>query len=463
VLRQKWGNELPAKAGTPYSTALSGEAVMRFAYNILFVLFFWLSAPYYFWKMWRRGNWRAGLGQRFGRYSPELKTALGKRPVVWLHAVSVGEVGVCWQLIRALEPHLSAFQILVSTTTSTGMAELQRLLPAHIQRIYYPADFAGGVRRAMKAIQPRVIILVEAELWPNFLNQAIAARCPLFLANARFSVRSTRNYGFFGFFFKPIFARFSGVGCQQAEDASRMIELGFRPEAVHLTGNLKFDAAQPGAGSGPDVPALLRHVGVGPKAMILVAGSTHAGEEALLADVFLRLRRRFPNLFLVLVPRHFERTKEVAWELKSRGVKYVLRSIIPEGKAAAPGECECLLVNSTGELKYFYEQATVVFVGKSLTAQGGQNPIEPAALGKPVVLGPNMQNFASVTRAFLGSQAVVQVQNASELESALADLLGNADRRAELGERARQVVQQNLGATERTVKFIMEGIYPPAG
>jgi 3-deoxy-D-manno-octulosonic-acid transferase len=431
---------------------------MRFGYNILFVLFFWLSAPYYFLKMWRRGNWRAGFGQRFGRYSPELKAALAQRPVLWLHAVSVGEVGVCWQLIRALEPHVSAFQILVSTTTSTGMAELQRLLPPHIQRIYYPADFAGGVRRAMQAIRPRAIILVEAELWPNFLSQAIAARCPLFLVNARLSKTSFRNYGLFGFLFRPIFAKFSGVGCQQPGDIARLTELGFRAEAVHMTGSLKFDAAQPGPRAGLDVPGLLRQIGVSEKALLLVAGSTHAGEEAILAGLLLRLRQRFPDLFLVLVPRHFERTKEVVRELETRGVKFICRTEIAAAGAVAPGQFDCLLVNSTGELKFFYEQATVVFVGKSLTAKGGQNPIEPAALGKPVVFGPNMQNFASAAQAFLDNQAAAQVPDEAGLEQALAELLSDEKRRSEFGARARQVVQQNLGATERTVRFIVDEI-----
>lgn len=431
---------------------------MRFGYNILFVLFFWLSAPYYFWKMWRRGNWQAGFGQRFARYSPEFKTALAARPVVWLHAVSVGEVGVCLQLIRALEPRLPGYQLLVSTTTSTGMAELQRLLPAHIHRMYYPADFRGGVRRAMKTIQPRAIILVEAELWPNLLFEAIDAKCPLFLINARISERSYKRLKLFGFFFRPIFAEFRGVGCQQPADANRMVELGFRAEAVQLTGNLKFDAAKPGPRAGLDVAALLRQIGVSEKAMLLVAGSTHAGEEAILANMLPRLRQRFPNLFLVLVPRHFERTKNVVADLEARGVKYILRTEIPaDGSAARPGPYECLLVNSTGELKFFYERATVVFVGKSITAEGGQNPIEPAALGKPVVFGPNMQNFASTVRAFLSQQAVVQVPDVAGLESALAELLADEKRRAELGARARAVVEQNLGATERTVKLITQG------
>jgi 3-deoxy-D-manno-octulosonic-acid transferase len=431
---------------------------MRFGYNILFVVFFWLSAPFYFLKLWRRGNWRTGFGQRFAFYSPELKAALAARPVLWLHAVSVGEVGVCWQLIRALEPKLPGFQLLVSTTTSTGMAELQRLLPAHIQRIYYPADFAGVVRRAMRILHPRALILVEAELWPNLLCQAVDAKIPLFLVNARLSKTSFRNYSRAGFFLRPIFAGFTGVGCQQPDDAGRMKDLGFRPEAVHFTGNLKFDAAQPDSRAGLDVPALLRQIGAAEDALYLVAGSTHAGEEVVLAGLLTRLREKFPNLFLILVPRHFERTKEVVRELQAIGTRFICRTDIPKEAALPPGKLECLLVNTTGELKYFYEQADVVFVGKSLTALGGQNPIEPAALGKAVVFGPNMQNFASVTRAFLAAEAVVQVADAACLERAVEELLRDKQRRMELGERARRVVEQNLGATDRTVQLIVDGL-----
>src|SRR5208282_4801208 len=181
---------------------------MRLAYNILFVVFFWCSAPWYFLKMWRRGDWRPGFGQRFGRYGPELAAALDGRPVLWLHAVSVGEVGVCLQLIRVLEPRLPAFQIVVSTTTSTGMGELRRKLAPHIPRIYYPVDFPGVVRRALEKWRPRALLLVEAELWPNFLWQALDRQVRLFLVNARLSERSFRNYGRFGRLFRPLFSRF---------------------------------------------------------------------------------------------------------------------------------------------------------------------------------------------------------------------------------------------------------------
>jgi 3-deoxy-D-manno-octulosonic-acid transferase len=420
----------------------------------LFVLLFWLGEAWHFLKMWRRGNWRAGYGQRFALYGPEIKANLGRRPVLWLHAVSVGEVGVCLHLLRALEPSLPEFQFVVSTTTSTGMVELRRRLPSHIQAIYYPSDLSLVVSRALNVIRPQAIILVEAELWPNLLWQAQDRDIPLFLVNARLSERSFKGYGFFSSVFRPIFAKFRAVGCQQSLDAQRLVALGFPGEAVRTVGNMKFDAAQPDARL--DVPGMLRQIGVSPNAKLLVAGSTHAGEEAILAEMWPRLRRLCPELFLILVPRHFERAKEAAQELTSRGIPFVYRSEITSETQHPPGRLECLLVNSTGELKCFYEQAALVFVGKSLTAEGGQSPIEPAALGKATVFGPNMQNFKAVVAAFLAEQAALQVADAAGLEQALAGLLGDDRRRSEMGARALEVVRKNLGATERTVQLITE-------
>jgi 3-deoxy-D-manno-octulosonic-acid transferase len=427
---------------------------MRVAYNILFVLFFWLGEAWHFLKMWRRGNWRAGYGQRFGLYAAEVKATLGQRPVLWLHAVSVGEVGVCLPLLRALEPSLPGFQFVVSTTTSTGMAELRRSLPPHVQAIYYPSDLSLVVRRALNTLRPRAIILVEAELWPNLLWQAQDRDIPLYLVNARLSERSFKGYGRFSSVFRPIFSKFRAVGCQQASDAQRLAALGFPAEAVRTVGNMKFDAAQ--ADARLDVPGMLRQIGVPANAKLLVAGSTHAGEEAILADMWPRLRRRFPDLFLVLVPRHFERAKEAGQELASRGIPFVYRSEVTGETQFPPGRVECLLVNSTGELKCFYEQATLVFVGKSLAAKGGQSPIEPAALGKAMVFGPNMQNFKAVVAAFLAEQGALQVPDAAGLEQALIELLADDRRRSEMGARALEVVRKNRGATERTVRLITE-------
>jgi len=433
---------------------------VRTLYNILFLIGFTLASPYYFWRLLRRGNWRAGFGERFGEYNTKLKQALTNRHALWLHAVSVGEVNICTHLIRALEVRLPNAKIVVSTTTTTGMGELRKKLPSHISKIYYPVDRSKYVARAQALINPEAIILVEAEIWPNFIWRAQQQRIPLFLVNARLSDRSYRGYRRFGFLFRPLFAAFTGVGAQTEADAARLRELGCRPEAIHLVGSLKFDAAKLEERRTLDVPGLLRRLGVAANAPVLVGGSTHAGEEAVLAEAFLRLRQRHPDLFLVLVPRHFERSRDAARDLEARGVRYVYRNELTDNNRTnfGAGEVQCLLVNTTGELKFFYEQATVIFVGKSLVAHGGQNPIEPGALGKAMVFGPHMENFADVARGFLTNDAAVQVKDAADLERALAELLASPARREQLGRNALEVVRENLGAVERTVEMIVNGI-----
>ena len=428
---------------------------MRTLYNILFLIFFVLSAPYYFWRMRRRGNWQHGFGQRFAIYDPSIMQALTNRHVIWLHAVSVGEVNLCTQLIQALEPRVPNLKFVVSCTTTTGMAELRRRLPTHVTKIYYPVDRRKYVQRALAVIHPMAIVLVEAEIWPNFLWRARNMRIPVFLANARLSERSYPRYVKFGWLFHDLFASFTGVGCQNETDAARLRTVGCRPEAVQVVGNLKFDAASLTEQRHFDVRALLQQIGMANDAPVLVAGSTHDGEELLLADIAERLRKKFPTLFLILVPRHFERGKDIGQKLQARGVKFLYRNQIFPGPQLKTGTVNCLLVNTTGELKLFYEPATVVFVGKSLTAVGGQNPIEPGAQGKTIVFGPNMQNFTDITRNFLAKDAAIQVNDPEELERVLGELLGNPARRKELGQHAREVVAENLGAVDRTVEMIL--------
>jgi 3-deoxy-D-manno-octulosonic-acid transferase len=436
------------------------ESEVRTLYNILFTIFFVLSAPYYFVRMRRRGNWRPGFAQRFAHYHSEVKQALTNRHTVWIHAVSVGEVNLCTQLIRTIEPRAPNVKFVVSTTTTTGMAELRRRLPTHVSKIYYPVDRRKYVARALATINPQAIVLVEAEIWPNFIWRAQQIRVPIFLANARLSDKSFRGYKRFGFLFKPLFASFAGVGAQNEEDAARLREVGCRAKAVRVVGNLKFDAAKLDERHTLDVPAMFRQLGVPPDAQILVAGSTHDGEEIILTQIARRLRGRFPKLFLVLVPRHFERCRELGRRLRERNVKLVCRSEICKETKFGESEVECLLVNTTGELRFFYEHATVVFVGKSLTAMGGQNPIEPGALGKAMIFGPNMQNFADVTRSFLAKNGAVQVRDPEQLEDTLRELLADENRRAELGQNAVKVVRENLGAVDRTVEMILEQLKP---
>jgi 3-deoxy-D-manno-octulosonic-acid transferase len=428
---------------------------MRTLYNILFNIGFVLLSPYYFWRMRRRGDWLPGFSQRFGRYGANLKQALTNRHIIWLHAVSVGEVNLCTQLIRALEPRLPNIKIVVSTTTTTGMAELSRHLPTHISKIYYPIDRRSWVVRALGTIKPEAIILVEAEIWPNFIWRAKKLGIPLFLANARLSDRSFRGYKRLGFLFRPLFASFAGVGAQNEEDAARLREVGCRPEAIRIVGNLKFDAAKLDEPRKLDASALLRQLGVAPDAPILIGGSTHDGEEMILVEIAGRLRARFPKLFLILVPRHFERCREVGRQLRERGVKFVFRNEIAAGTQFREGEVDCLLVDTTGELRFFYEPVTVVFVGKSLTAKGGQNPVEPGALGKAMVFGPNMQNFADITRNFLAQNGAIQVPDQETLEKTIGELLADKNRREDLGRNALKVVRENFGAVDRTVEMIL--------
>ena len=429
---------------------------MRFVYNILFAVFFVLSSPYYFLRMQRRGNWQRGFAQRLGRFDSKFKQAITNRQRLWIHAVSVGEVGVCTQLIRALEPRLPNIKIIVSTTTTTGMEELEKRLPSHISRIYYPIDYRRFVSRALNTVRPEAIILVESEIWPNFIWKASDMGLPLFLVNARLSERSYPRYKRFNFIFRRLFAAFDGVGAQNEADAARLRELGCRPESVHVVGSLKFDAAKLDERRLLDVPGMMRQMAVPAGARVLVAGSTHAGEEALLADLFVKLRKKFPDLFLILVPRHFERSRDVARELQARGIQFLYRTELTRNIQYKPGEIECLLVNTTGELKHFYQQASLIFIGKSLTAQGGQNPIEPGALGKAMVFGPHMQNFAEVVRSFLEKDAAVQVRDAAELESVVARLLEQDELRDRLGRNALEVVRENQGAIERTVEMIVQ-------
>lgn len=429
---------------------------MRTLYNILFTVLFVLASPYYFYRMARRGNWRNGFWQRFGIYGPNIKHAVTNRHVLWLHAVSVGEVNLLIHFIRALEARAPNLKFVVSTTTTTGMGILRQRLGTHISKIYYPIDQANIVGWAMNTIHPDAIVLFETEIWPNFIWQAQKRRVPLFLANARLSERSFRGYRRFGFLFRPLFEAFEGIAAKSEAEAQRFRAVGTRPDRVRTTGNLKYDAATVQEPGGLDVPGLLKQVGANGDTPILIGGSTHDGEEVILAEIAQRLRAQFPKLFLVLVPRHFERSSEIARKLRERGVKLLFRTAIRPETRLQTGEINCLLVDTTGELRSFYEHATVVFVGKSLTAEGGQNPIEPAASGKPVVFGPHMQNFADIAPEFVEKNGAVQVRDAAMLELVLQELLVSKSQRAELARNAKLVVSENLGATDRTLGMILD-------
>lgn len=421
---------------------------MRLLYNILFPFLFVIGAPYYFWKLVRRGNWRPHFGERFGGYG-QLAGELKDHRVLWLHAVSVGEANLAVQLVEALRPQIVDWKIVVSTTTTTGRAELKRKLPEEVHVVYYPIDWLPFVGRAFRALNPAAIVLVEAEIWPNLFWQATRAKVPMHLVNARLSEKSARGYEKWSFIFQPLFASLQSVGVHHEADAKRLEAVGSDPDAITVTGNLKFDqAASPPAGVF-DAASVLAQLGVSERP-VLLGGSTFYGEEAMLAEHLPHWQEACPELFLIVVPRHCERAAAVEAALQNAGLQVARRTELEN----SPEKPNVLLVDTTGELKAFFEVATIVFMGKSLTAQGGQNPIEPAAVGKPVVFGPFMQNFAAVTRQLLEAEGAVQVADEAELAAVVEQLLADEVRRDRLGAAGREVVEANQGATQRTAEYL---------
>lgn len=430
------------------------NGLVRIGYQLLFALLLILASPLLILKMVRRGQWRDGFGQRFGFFSAEAITALVDSDVLWLNAVSVGEVNLTVQLVELLRERLPNATLVVSTTTTTGMAELQKKLPDDVVKIYYPIDLGSAVRRTLRTLRPRAIILIEADFWPNLLWEARAAGVPVLLVNALISERSARGYRRFGLLFRQLFATFDRAFCADTIDKNRLEALGCRSEVVEVVGHPKFDTALTDDSRPLDVRAILDDLGLSKDTPVLLGGSTHASEEVLLARTYIALRATSPDLFLILVPRHFERSGEVARELRTLGIRVTLRTEIPSVPAGPPQEPHCLIVNTTGELRHFYREADIVFIGQSFVEGGGQNPIEPAVHARAIVTGPKMETFRAILPAFLEKQAIIQVTDADGLESTLRGLLSDPDERRALGQRARTVVEQNQGALIRTADAI---------
>jgi 3-deoxy-D-manno-octulosonic-acid transferase len=424
--------------------------VIRFLYNLFWPLGLLIFLPGYFAKMIRRGGYRKNFGQRVGIYDGAVRKRLLNQCSTWLHAVSVGEVNIALKLanaLRALEPDLHC---VLTTTTTTGFALARKTAPAWIDVMYTPLDYWPIMRRAFSVIRPARIILVEAEVWPNLAAAAHTRRIPLALVNARLSPRSERRYRRFRFFVAPTFRLLDLVCLPEQRDVERWAVLGVPRNRVHVTGSIKFD---------PDVQAQSRTVATSclnafsPDSLVLFGGSTHRGEEEILARVFLRLREQFPSLRLFIAPRHVERLQEIRTQLCALPLRVTLASEALNGGAA---DADCMLLDTTGELQRWYGIATVVFIGKSLTAHGGQNPVEPILAGKPVLFGPHMENFTTLAKTLVSNNGVIQVGDADSLERAVADLLRDSEARQRLVQSAHTALSEHQGATARTARLVHE-------
>lgn len=422
-----------------------------FIYNLFFPLVFVALLPGFLLRMLRRGGYRENFGQRFGRYSAADRARFAAGEWTWLHSISVGETFLALKLARQIHALDPARCIALSVTTSTGFAVAQEAAGAWLEVIYNPLDAPWIVRAALNAVRPQRLIFIEA-VWPNLLAEAKRRGLPVTFV-PRLSPRSEARFRRARVLTGPIFRLIDALAVQEAEDIARWRALGVDESRITVTGNAKFDYTAAGGERVEEFRALLRRLAVPDDAPILVAGSTFPGEERIIAEIFQALRPRFPDLFLIVVPRHVERTPEVLADLRPLGLRMVLRSAITGPPA------DVLVVNSTGELRDWYHLATVVFIGKSLAAHGGQNPVEPVLAGKPVVFGPHMENFTAIVNRWREAGAAVQVPDASELRRELDDLLARPERRARLARLAREIVAAHHGATARTVQALM-GLQP---
>jgi len=439
---------------------MASKALSLTLYNLLLPLGLVCMLPGAIIKMRRRnGRWR-DLTQRIGcldEATQKAINALPQRERLWVHAVSVGEVGVAKKLILRLLKTRPDLGIVLSTTTPTGHALAAELAAQHAGRlvaIFSPVDLPGVGRLMMERIQPTQLVLVEAEVWPNLTNSAERLGIPVSLVNARLSPRSERRYRKFRWLVEPVFRMLKQVLVQEEDDIARWEGLGVDRERIHLTGSIKYDPE--GATVPPvkieELRAVLTRTGISSTQPVILAASTHAGEEIELARVFQHLHEKIRELALLIVPRHVERRAEIVSALNTIGLAPALRS---DSSSQTDSTAPVFVIDTTGELAAWQHLATLVVVGKSFLAEGGQNPAEAALAQKPVLFGPHMENFTPLVDLLLKKQGAHQVENFDELETACFALLQNASKAAQMGQAGHRALKAHQGATQRSVEMLL--------
>lgn len=418
---------------------------MLWLYRLLYLPALVLGAPYYLWRMRRRGGYRGSFGQRVGRV-PGLPPKNPGRPRIWLQAVSVGEMLAIGPMLEAWQRE-GGVEVYLTTTTSTGYRLAQDRYAGLVAGIgYFPLDWWPFSRRAWRQVQPDLVILTEGERWPEHIHQARVRGVPVVGVNARLSDRSYRRMQRVRWAVAPLLAGMTRVLACSAHDAERFHALGIPADRIAATGNIKLDLAIPPLADTAKA-ALRRELGLPSTGLVLMGSSTWAGEETALIDAFRSARSQGLDCALFLVPRHAERRGELAALLEAAGLSYHLRS-----RGAAAGTVAVAVGDTTGELRQFLQLADVVFIGKSLPPHvEGQTPVESAALGRAMVLGTGMGNFRSIARELLEQGAAVQIADAAGLQAAAVALLRDPARRATLGAAAQAWHRANVGAVERTL------------
>ena len=370
---------------------------------------------------------------------------------IWIHALSVGEVISAVPLVSKLFESKNN-PIVFSATTQTGYDISKNLLSAYVRRIFYfPYDLLFSVRRMGNRIDPALVIIVETDIWPNFLFEMKRRSVPVLLVNARLSDQSFAGYGMFSFVMKRVFGLFSSICAQTRTDADRFRLLGISPDKVTVTGNIKFDQSLEPV-TDIDLTQLKQQLHIEEGRKVIVSGSTHDGEESILLDAFKRLKKRYPELLMIIVPRDPERADSICAEFDAAGLITVLMKDLPD-----PGnrkEMDIVVVDVIGLLKKLYALADFAFVGGSLVNAGGHNPLEPAAFGKPVLFGPDMSDFRQISKMLLEAGGGLRVHDAESFYQAAVTFLEEKGKALETGMKAHALLTANRGAIEKTMNGI---------
>jgi len=420
-------------------------------YDLLLIIAAAWLLPWYLVRGLRYGKSRRGIRERLGFVDRDKLACLEGREVLWIHAVSVGETRAVIPLIKALRAQYPEAALVLSNVTETGR-EIAGQIDEVDLHLFFPFDLSFVVRRVLKTIQPRAIVLVETEIWPNFIRLANKMNIPTIMVNGRISDRSFPRYRKVRALVRPIFRRLTACCMQTELDAARVRQLGGESDKVEVAGNLKFDMPMD-HDINRDAPGLRRELGFTEETLIWTAGSTHPGEEELLLGIFERLRSDFPELALILVPRHPERGEELVSACQSLGLPVTRRSEMVAGHpVVSPGEV--LVGDTLGEMLTFYAVADLVFVGGSFVPIGGHNVLEASMVKKAAIFGPYMNNFKEITRLLLEAGGGDQATSAEDLQALVARLLRDRDRRQRMGISGHGLLQKHAGATARTMAVI---------
>lgn len=428
---------------------------MMLFYQLFTSLAILVLAPYYAIRGWRRGEPWQTLRERLGRVPGSVIHACAKGGAIWIHAVSVGEVLAAQPIVTELKQQYAERPVFVSTTTETGQRLARERLKSASGVFYFPLDSSGAVRRALRGIRPAIVIVMETEIWPNFLREAYEAGVPVVFANARISNRSFARYRRWKFLLEDFFTEALHYAslflAQTQEDAARLTEMGAPEERIFITGNLKYDASPPAQGLFGSW--LAEQIKTQERWPVVVAGSVVSGEEEAVLAAYDAVQRQWRRALMILAPRKPDRFDEASRLAVEAGWNVVRRSRLDLAKSLDENT-DVLVLDSIGELAAIYSLADAAFVGGSLISSGGHNILEPAWFGKPPVFGRSMENFSEMAEQFLAANAGVQVSNGPQLGKVWVQLIENDTLRERMGQSARELSSRNAGATARTMAHI---------